>query len=148
MTRLTRLEALAQRTGLLDATSDAAKRHANAVAFTSLAAFELAAEGFAAVKSRDQGDTDGIKVGVLVGRETREHVRIISNLETDQPVVVWQELPLAGKDVEHVAPIDPSTSPSLQGALTSAAAARNVAANAAEGKTKKDGEHAGQKHGQ
>jgi hypothetical protein len=109
--------ALAQRTNLLRAEQDDDQRYPNAVAFTHLAAHELADEGFAPVKSTDKDDTHGIKAGFLVNRETREHFRIISNLETPNQVVVWEELPRAGKEVEFVAPLDPAQSPALQAAL-------------------------------
>lgn len=130
MTRLDRLVALAQRTGLLAPGQDDDQRLANAVAFTNLAAWELREEGFAAIKSTDPKDEHGIKAGFIANRSTGEHFRIISNLDTPNQVVVMEELaPLSvrtefarpgGPHVELAAPTDPSTSPALQGALAGA----------------------------
>lgn len=122
MKHLDTLTALAQRTRLLAAEEGEDQRLANAVAFTHLAAYELAAHGFAAIKSTGDDAKHDIKPGFLVGRETREHIRIIANIDTPQQVVVWQELPLAGRDVQHVAPIDPSQNPALQALLAGTAA--------------------------
>lgn len=122
MTRHDRLMALAQRTGLLRADVDEDQRLANAVAFTHLAAHELNAEGFSPVKATESGDKHGIKPGFLVGRETREHIRIIANVDTPQQLLVWEELPRAGKEIEHAPTLDPAQSPALQAVLAGKAA--------------------------
>lgn len=143
MTRLDILSALAQRTGLLRADQDDDQRLANAIAFTHLAAWELRDQGFAAVKSTEPNDVHGIKAGFLVGRETREHLRIIANLETPQQVVVWEELPLAGKDVVYAAPVDPNTNPAIQGALAGDSGSRGSRSSKSAGHKSNEAKPAG-----